>query len=112
MFETSKSNSSSPNQQCVGQGVLQFERADWMERGACFGQDPEIFHIEGKYVLGSARYRMAVAHARSFCDECPVQDDCLAYGMRQPEGIWGGKTSGQRRRMKRGLITLVEGNPE
>lgn len=99
--------------ECPGQQTFEFERTDWMARGACAGQDPEIFHLERKYVLGSARYRKALAHARSFCDGCEVRQACQDYGMSQPEGIWGGTTASQRRR-KRGvrIITIVEGKAE
>ena len=42
-------------------------------------------------------------YARQLCAECPVQAVCLEYALdaREPFGVWGGTTPGERRRMLR-----------
>jgi WhiB family redox-sensing transcriptional regulator len=95
------------------EGTPTFQRTDWMADGNCKNQDPEIFFIEGKYVVGSAAYRNALAKARSFCTGCPVRKPCYEYGMSQPAGVWAGTTASQRRSRKRvNIITIVEGKVE
>jgi hypothetical protein len=79
---------------------------------ACRGQDPDIFFIEGQFVVGSARYRQAVLRAKTFCDHCSMRQACLDYGMTQEIGIYGGTTSGQRRRMRGKSITIIQGELE
>jgi len=45
----------------------------------------------------------AIAGAKTICASCPVLDDCLAYALEtiQTEGIWGGTTSRERRKLRR-----------
>lgn len=40
-----------------------------------------------------------VERAKGYCEACPVRAECLdfAIGMREREGIWGGKTGNGRR---------------
>ncbi len=39
--------------------------------------------------------------AKAICQACEVRDACLEYALaaREPEGIWGGYTERERRRM-------------
>ena len=39
--------------------------------------------------------------AKEICLECPVRRECLAFALRvrEPHGIWGGLTEGERRRI-------------
>ena len=60
----------------------------WMDDAACSGLPVEWFFIE---IGGSS------AKARSVCETCPVKTQCLQYGAREEEGIWGGATVAQRR---------------
>lgn len=41
--------------------------------------------------------------AKAVCDRCPVQEPCLEYALtvREPEGIWGGRTFAERRSILR-----------
>ena len=39
--------------------------------------------------------------ARQICLECPVRMDCLAYGLNEAYGIWGGHSPTQRKRITR-----------
>ncbi len=43
------------------------------------------------------------AEARTYCDECELQQECLAYAIEKKiqTGIWGGKNTRERRRIAR-----------
>lgn len=41
--------------------------------------------------------------ARDHCSECPVVAECLAYGLNEEYGLWGGKSPRQRRELRDGL---------
>ncbi len=66
----------------------------WRLRGACRGLDPAAFYppVEEE-----------ADEARAVCAACPVQPECLEFALanREAEGIWGGATSRERRRMLR-----------
>ena len=72
-------------------------RADWRERAACLGQDPELF-----FPVGAGRNSLLQTEAaKSICAGCPViircRDSALENGY---EGIWGGLDDDERRRMR------------
>ena len=66
----------------------------WSARAACRGLDPVIFF--------PATDDDAVA-AKDVCGACPVRELCLehALGTREREGVWGGCTERERRRIIR-----------
>jgi len=66
----------------------------WHEHGACRGLDPTIFY--------PGTEEEAVA-AKQVCDQCSVREACLefALGSRERDGVWGGATERERRRMIR-----------
>jgi WhiB family redox-sensing transcriptional regulator len=66
----------------------------WRHRGACRGLDPEIF-----YPLTDEE----VGEAKDVCSQCHVRVACLefAIGHREKEGVWGGATERERRRIVR-----------
>lgn len=66
----------------------------WQLRGACAGQDPELWWNEDPHDLGR---RVAVA----ICGTCPVQRECLEHALAMPErdGIWGGLLPYERKRL-------------
>lgn len=66
----------------------------WRQKGACRGLDPEIFYPVSDDDAGPAK---------TICDECPVHEPCLEYALatRERDGIWGGATEKERRRMLR-----------
>ena len=91
----------------AGIAVLSTVRAGspgWMSRGACRGEDPELF-----FPIATAGPALAqVRAAKVICSRCPVQPNCLSYApvTGQDHGIWGGTTSEERwpaRRRRRGL---------
>lgn len=69
----------------------------WMQDAACATTDPELFFPEREEGGGTA------AHAKRICARCDVRDKCLEYALRngETEGIWGGLSSRQRRRLPR-----------
>jgi WhiB family redox-sensing transcriptional regulator len=66
----------------------------WRSKAACQGLDPEIF-----YPLDDEDGD----EAKAVCDVCPVREACLehALGYREKEGVWGGATERERRRIIR-----------
>lgn len=66
----------------------------WRQRAACQGVDPEIF-----YPVSDEEAEQALA----ICGSCPVREACLEYALtnREREGVWGGATERERRRMLR-----------
>lgn len=72
---------------------------DWRGRAACRREDPELFFPIGRDDVE----RPEVDAAKEVCARCPVLDECLAYALatRQPDGIWGGLTTTERRALAR-----------
>jgi WhiB family redox-sensing transcriptional regulator len=66
----------------------------WRSKAACQGLDPEIF-----YPLDDED----AEEAKTVCATCPVGEACLehALGYREKEGVWGGATERERRRIIR-----------
>jgi WhiB family redox-sensing transcriptional regulator len=67
---------------------------NWRDLARCQGVDPEIFH--------PAEDDDGVA-AKEICALCPVREPCLEYavGSREKDGVWGGMTARERRRLVR-----------
>ena len=66
----------------------------WRQRGACVGLDPDVFypHTDDE-----------ADEAKAICAQCPVRETCLevALDTREAEGVWGGTTARERRRLLR-----------
>ncbi len=72
------------------------EMPSWRDDAVCRGFDIAVFFPdEGD--------EAAIAHAKEICSTCPVLQDCLAFAVEhnQTEGIWGGTTRQERRRLRR-----------
>jgi WhiB family redox-sensing transcriptional regulator len=69
----------------------------WRAKAACQGLDPTIFYPPTEDSEEEA------AAAKAVCAVCPVQEACLehALGFREREGVWGGCTERERRRIVR-----------
>jgi WhiB family transcriptional regulator, redox-sensing transcriptional regulator len=69
----------------------------WMSRGACLGEDPELFFpIAAK---GPALHQISAA--KRICQRCAVRALCLTYAVENRQsGIWGGTTSEERFAMR------------
>jgi WhiB family redox-sensing transcriptional regulator len=67
----------------------------WRRHAACRGLDPEIFF--------PAVEDDDVDDAKAVCGACGVQQTCLEFALqvREKEGVWGGATEKERRRILR-----------
>lgn len=72
----------------------------WVEQAACRDHDPDLFFAEDVTAEGRKRS----IEAKRICLACPVAAECLAFALERDEryGIWGAKTTPERRAMKRG----------
>lgn len=66
----------------------------WKVRGACAGLNPEIFFPDNDDVADEAK---------SICADCSVRISCLEHALasREKDGVWGGTTARERRRIIR-----------
>lgn len=66
----------------------------WRTKAACIGLVPETFYPETEE---------EAQQAKDVCAVCPVQSPCLEYALarREKEGVWGGCTERERRRIIR-----------
>lgn len=75
---------------------------EWMERAACLGLDPALFFPPRGPVENWAP-------AKEVCASCPVTAECLnlalVEGKRYEDGIYGGLTGRERRRLKRRMAS-------
>jgi WhiB family redox-sensing transcriptional regulator len=70
------------------------EQYEWMLHSACRGSETkEFFPSNGS----------GVEAAQRVCRTCPVQHDCLEYALlhRIEQGVWGGASERERRRILR-----------
>ncbi|MGH9108251.1 MAG: WhiB family transcriptional regulator [Acidimicrobiales bacterium] len=70
--------------------------ATWRKRAACRGIDVEVF-----YPL--TEEEVDAVPAKAICAGCPVRQACLEHALahREREGVWGGATERERRRIIR-----------
>jgi WhiB family redox-sensing transcriptional regulator len=68
--------------------------AIWRKQAACRGIDPEVFYPETDE---------QAEEAKAVCATCPVRQACLEHALahREREGVWGGTTERERRRIHR-----------
>lgn len=66
----------------------------WRQHAACRGIDPNIF-----YPVSDDD----AEEAKGICAACPVRQACLEYALanRERDGVWGGATERERRRIVR-----------
>jgi WhiB family redox-sensing transcriptional regulator len=66
----------------------------WRRHSACRGLDPDIFYPATDE---------EAATAKLVCGACGVQETCLEVALqgREKEGVWGGATERERRRILR-----------
>jgi WhiB family transcriptional regulator, redox-sensing transcriptional regulator len=66
----------------------------WRQRAACRGVDPDIFYPVSEE---------DAEEAKVICEACAVRETCLEYALahRERDGVWGGATERERRRMLR-----------
>jgi len=68
----------------------------WRQHAACRGLDPSIFYPAGDT-------DDEAAPAKAVCDQCSIRQACLEHALswRERDGIWGGATERERRRIIR-----------
>ena len=66
----------------------------WRQHAACRGVEPDIF-----YPASDEEAEVA----KAVCAVCPVRQPCLEYALtsRERDGVWGGATEKERRRILR-----------
>ena len=66
----------------------------WRAKAACRDLDTEIFFPDSE---------SEAAPALEVCASCPVRMECLEWAIatRQHDGIWGGTTETERKRIRR-----------
>lgn len=66
----------------------------WRRHAACRGADPDIFYPASDE---------EAEEAKAICATCPVRQACLEYALanRERDGVWGGATERERRRLIR-----------
>ncbi len=67
---------------------------DWMREGKCRDMDPDVFFPSDG---------VGVQVAQRVCNDCPAKAPCLEYALalRINEGVWGGTSERERRRLQR-----------
>ena len=76
----------------------------WRERAACLGMDTGLFFPDPLWGRGSHSQSVGqVREAKKVCSVCSVVEDCLTTAMvlNEPEGVWGGLSSRERKRLRR-----------
>ena len=66
----------------------------WRDHAACRGIDPDLFYPVSDEEADPAK---------EICGLCPVRTACLEHALagRERDGVWGGATERERRRMIR-----------
>jgi WhiB family redox-sensing transcriptional regulator len=85
-------------------------RAGWWSRAACATADPDLFFPISP--VGPALRQ--VTKAKAVCARCQIQPECLRYALDAGsiQGVWGGMTEEERRRLlRRGRRTQVPALP-
>jgi WhiB family transcriptional regulator, redox-sensing transcriptional regulator len=74
--------------------VVPLTNQTWRQLSACRGVDPDIF-----YPASDDEAEVA----KAVCAQCPVRQPCLEYALtnRERDGVWGGATEKERRRILR-----------
>jgi len=70
----------------------------WRDYAKCRGLDPEIFYPQMEEIEEED-----AAEAIEVCTACGVREACLEFALarREKEGVWGGATPRERRRIIR-----------
>jgi WhiB family redox-sensing transcriptional regulator len=71
-----------------------FDDTDWRQDAACRTADTSVFFPDTEE---------EAATAKAICAACPVREACLTFALanRQEQGVWGGMTETERRRLRR-----------
>lgn len=74
--------------------MVPLSNQSWRHRAACRGVEPEIFYPATDDDADVAKH---------VCGQCLVREPCLEWALssRERDGVWGGATERERRRMLR-----------
>jgi WhiB family redox-sensing transcriptional regulator len=74
--------------------VVPLTNQTWRQHAACKGVEPDIFYPASEE---------EAEVAKAVCGVCPVRQPCLEYALssRERDGVWGGATEKERRRILR-----------
>jgi WhiB family transcriptional regulator, redox-sensing transcriptional regulator len=74
-------------------------RPGWWSRAACASADPDLFFP----ISHSGPALRQVMRAKAVCAHCDIQRECLGYALAAGsiQGVWGGMTEEERRRLRR-----------
>jgi WhiB family redox-sensing transcriptional regulator len=74
------------------------QRETWAEDALCLGADGEMW------------FEAVPVAAVRICRQCPVAAECLGYALARPDldGVWGGTTPKERKRLRRTARPPVE----
>jgi WhiB family redox-sensing transcriptional regulator len=80
---------------------------DWHTAAACRGLDTDRFYNPDN-ARGRSKHSREAA-AKAVCADCPVVANCLrwALSMREPYGVWGGRTAEERDDMLAGRFAAA-----
>jgi len=78
---------------------LAVRQDDWRSEGACLHADPDVFFPISAAGASAPQIRMA----RAICAGCKVRATCTDFALehRDVEGIWGGTTDDERKKLRR-----------
>jgi WhiB family redox-sensing transcriptional regulator len=76
------------------------QRLVWKDKAACRNLDTLLFFPDSEADAGPAK---------EVCATCPVREACLDFALttRQHDGVWGGLTESERRRVRRRRQTVA-----
>lgn len=74
----------------------EYRLGTWRQHAACLFADQDLFFV----ARGESNYE-----AKQMCYSCPVRRECLSYALVtfQKYGIWGGRSSRDRQKIRRKL---------
>ena len=74
----------------------------------CLEYDPDTFFPEYNDDR-RVEYLKEVSKAKKICGDCWIKEDCLKYALQQPdlEGVWGGTTRHERKKIKKLKISAI-----
>ena len=78
--------------------ALSIVHQSWHVQAACRGPESALFFPPSLPEPREERDERE-AKAKTICAQCAVREDCLEFALRvrEPHGIWGGRTEAERR---------------
>jgi hypothetical protein len=81
--------------------AAQYPYPEWRDKAACRSDSEAVALYNCDAAYGDYGQLAQQAFKQTYCAHCPVVAQCLAAGMREPNGIWGGMASTVRRPLRR-----------